>query len=177
MGRGAPDGLGRRRHRDVLMAERVGERVDHRGRRSDRARFAATLEAERIGRARRGDGRDIVRRQIVGARHGVVHEARGDELPVRVVSRAFQQRLTDALRDSAMHLPLDDHRVDQFAEIIDGRPTIDGHDAGLRIDFEFADMHARREGEVGGVPERALLEARLDFVPGELVRAVGRQRQ
>src|SRR3546814_3534432 len=33
---------------------------------------------------------------------------------------AFHQRLADALGDAAMHLALDDHRVDHFAEVIDG---------------------------------------------------------
>src|SRR5436305_4459925 len=38
-------------HGDILRAERIGNRVDHRGGRCDRTRFAAAFDAERIGRA------------------------------------------------------------------------------------------------------------------------------
>ena len=60
----------------------------------------------------------LERRQVVGARHGVVHERRGHELAAEVVDRAFEQRLADALGKAAMDLALDDHRVDQPAEIV-----------------------------------------------------------
>ena len=36
-----------------------------------------------------------------------------------VVDGAFHQRLADALDDAAMHLALDDHRIDDVAEIVD----------------------------------------------------------
>jgi hypothetical protein len=36
-------------------------------------------------------------------------------------------------------------------------------------------MHASREGEVGGVVEGALLQARLQLLPGELVGDIGLQ--
>ena len=76
------------------------------------------------------DGRvDLERRQIIGARHAVVHERAGHELAVLVIDRAFEQRLADALRDAAVHLALDDHRIDHRAEIIDRGP---GDDLGCR---------------------------------------------
>ena len=115
----------------------------------------------------------LERGQVVGARHAIVHEARRQELAVVVVMRAFEQRLTHALGDAAVNLALDDHRIDQLAEVVDRGPPVDRHDAGLRIDFELADVNARREGEVGRVPERALLEAGLKFLAVELVRDIG----
>ena len=75
---------------------------------------------------------DLERRQVVGPRHAVVHVARRHELAVLVVDRAFQQRLADALGDAAMHLALDDHRVDELAEIVDRRPARDLGDARSR---------------------------------------------
>jgi hypothetical protein len=87
--------------------------------------------------------------------------------------RAFEERLTDALRDAAMHLAFDDHRIDQLAEVVDRGPPIDRDDAGLRIDLELADVYARREGPVGWVPERAFLQAGLDFLGIDLVRGIG----
>ncbi len=87
----------------------------------------------------------------------------------------FEQRLSDALRNTAVHLTFDDHRIDDRAEVIDRGPRLDLRLAGLRVDLEFADMATRREREVGGVVERALLQARLDLAGGELVRDVGLQ--
>ena len=46
-------------------------------------------------------------------RHGVVQKARGQELSARaIIDDVFRQRLADALRQAAMHLALDDHRID-----------------------------------------------------------------
>src|SRR5271154_2283561 len=90
--------------------------------------------------------------------------------------RAFEQRLADALGDAAMHLAFDDHRIDELAEVVDRGPPLDGYDAGLRIDLELADVHARREGPVGWVPERAFLQAGLDFLGIDLVPGIGVHR-
>ena len=74
-----------------------------------------------------------------------------------------------------MDLAFDDHRVDQPAEIV-GRDEIDeGGLAGAGIDLEFADIGAGREGEVGGIVERGLLQAGLHAV-GQVVRGIGGER-
>ena len=154
----------RGRHGELFGADRIGDGVDDGGRRGDGAGLAAAFDAERIGRAFGHRGVDLQRRQIVGARHGVVHERAGDELAVLVVDRAFAQRLADALRDAAMHLALDDHRIDHDAEIVDRGP---GHDlgvAGLGVDLDLADMAAGREGEIGRIVERAFLQAGLELL-------------
>ena len=78
-----------------------------------------------------------------------------------VVVAGLEQRLADALRDAAMHLALDDHRVDEVAEIVGGDELHDLGVAGLRVDLDLADVAAGREGEVGRVVERALLQPRL----------------
>src|SRR6185437_5462262 len=157
--RGAPDGLRSGGHDHVFVAKCVGNGVDNGRRSRDRARFAAALDAERIGWTDRLDRLDLVRGQVVGARHAIVHEARRQELAVAVIVRAFEERLTDALGDAAVHLAFDDHRIDELAEVVDRGPTLDGYDAGLRIDLDLADVYARREGPVGRVPERAFLKA------------------
>jgi hypothetical protein len=61
--------------------------------------------------------------------------------PSLVIDAAFQQRLADALRDAAMHLAFDDHRIDEIAEVIHRRPVGDGGDAGIRVDLDLADVH------------------------------------
>src|SRR5271163_2892418 len=61
--RGAPDDLRSRGHRHVFVTERIGEGVDDGRRRGDRARFPATFDAKRIGRADRLDRLDLERGQ------------------------------------------------------------------------------------------------------------------
>ena len=160
-----PHRLRGRRHGEILAADRVGDGVDDRRRRRDRAGLAAALDAERIATGI-GRGRvDLERRQVVGARHAVVHERAGHELAVLVVDRALQQRLADALGDAAVDLALDDHRIDRRCRNHRprSRPTI-SRLAGVRIDLDLADVAAGREGEVGRVVERALLQARLELL-------------
>src|ERR1051326_8712115 len=162
---------GRGRHIDRLGTERIGDRVHHRRRRGDGAGFAAALDAQRIGRAFGLGHVDLERRQIVGARHGVVHVGAGDELALVVVDGVLEQRLADALRHAAVHLALDDHRIDHGAEIVDRGPARDRHLAGIAIDLDFANVTASREGEIGRVVERGLFEAGLDFAGRKFVKS------
>ena len=54
-----------------------------------------------------------IARHLRGVRHQEVHERGVEQLPVLVVDQPLVQRAADALGDSAVDLPLDDHRVDQ----------------------------------------------------------------
>ena len=113
---------------------------------------------------------------MIGARHAVVHERAGDELAVLVIDRALVQRLADTVGDAAVNLALDDHRIDNNAEVIHGGPGDDLGVAGLRINFDFADVAAGGEGEIGRVPERALLQPGLELLAVEFVRDVSVER-
>ena len=42
------------------------------------------------------------------------------ELAVLVVDAVLPERLGDPLRDPAVHLAVDDHRVDDLADVVDG---------------------------------------------------------
>ena len=134
------------------------------GGRGDGAGLAAALDAQRVRRAGRAGHGHVEGRQVAGARHAVVHVAGGDQLAFLVVDRAFQQRLADALGDAAVHLALDDHRIDERAEVVDRGPAVDAGDAGLGVDLHLADVHARGEGEVGRIEEGAFLQARLELL-------------
>ena len=57
--------------------------------------------------------------KIVGARHGVILEAAGDELAVGVEHDRFHQRLADALGDAAVDLPLAQQLVHDLADVVD----------------------------------------------------------
>ena len=120
--------------------------------------------------------RQLEGRQVVGARHGVVHEARRQQLAgVLVVMHALQQRLPHPLRDTAMHLALDDHRVDDVAEIVGGDELDNLGRSGLRIDLDLTDVAAGREGEIGRIVKGAFLQSRL-HAGRQVVGGIGGER-
>ncbi len=111
---------------------------------------------------------------MVGARHGVIHERAGQQLPGDlVINRAFVQCLTDALNDPAMQLPFDDHRIDDGADVIDGGVSLERDDPGVGIDFHLGDMTAAGIGEVDRIVVSLLLEAGLQHFQRIIVRDVG----
>jgi hypothetical protein len=109
----------------------------------------------------------------VRPRHAIVHERAGDELSVLVIDHAFEQRLADALRDPAMDLALDDHRVDHGADVVDAPEAHDLDAAGLRIDLELAHMRAVAEGEARRIVDRGFLQPRLHRLEWKIVRHIG----
>src|SRR5690606_22329789 len=117
--------------------------------RTDCARLAAALDAKRIAWAGRVLVREVEGRKVVRARHGIVHIARGEQLAAfPVIAHFFEQRLPNSLRQPPMHLPLDDQRVDDIAEIVCRDELYDLRLARLRIDLDLRDVAAGREGEV-----------------------------
>src|SRR5271166_4735067 len=112
----AEDRLRSRGHIDISdpvgAPERVGDGVDDRWGRADRSGLARALETHRIGGRRNVARLESDRREIVGPRHAIVHEARGQELSVAVKNRALHQRLADRLGDAAVDLPLEQERVE-----------------------------------------------------------------
>src|SRR5215831_7512608 len=173
----APDPLRRRGHFEVPRAERVGERVHHRGGSADGAGLAAALHAQRVVRARRLLGADLEGRDVVGARHSVVHVGPGHELArLAVVMAALGQRLADALGEPAVHLAFDDHRVDDLAEVVDRGEVHDPDVAGVGVDLDLADMASGREGEVRRVVEGVLVQPRFELVQGVVVGYIRCQR-
>ena len=72
----------------------------------------------------------------VGARQRVVEHRPGQQLTGIVVDRLFPERLADALHDAAVHLPLDDHRVDLRAAIVDRHVSLELHLARFPIDLD-----------------------------------------
>src|SRR5688572_4039622 len=168
-----PYGLRRRRHRHVLHAKGVGDRVHHRRGSADRARLAAAFDAERVVRARRLARVDLELRYIARARDAVVHERAGDELAGGLVAAALGERLADALGEPAVHLPFDDHRIDDLSEVVDRGERRDLRRAGVAVHLHFAHVAARGEGEVGRVVEGVLVQTGLELVERVVVRHVG----
>src|SRR3954471_2933190 len=160
-----PDLLGRGRHREVGDAERgqrIDDRVDHGGRDADRAALADALDAERVVGARGDVVADLEVRQVGRARHAVVHERSGGQLALGVVADLLVQRLADALGEAAVGLPVDDHRVDDRADVVGDRDLDDLGDAGLGVDLDLDQVAAAGVGEVLGIVVRRLLETGLE---------------
>ena len=84
----------------------------------------APLMPERVQRARRLEVVDLdAVRHLGDVGHEEVHERGVEQLPVLVVLHPLVERAADALRDTAVDLALDDHRVDQVAAVVDARRT------------------------------------------------------
>ena len=113
---------------DAERRQRIRDGVRDRGRRADGATFAHAAEAAERGRRQRLDVRHVHRRNLAGRRHQIVDQARGVELALRVVDDLLVERGADALRDAAMHLPVDDQRIDHAAAVL-------GDDEALHADL------------------------------------------
>ena len=66
--------------------------------------------------------------------------------PVPGVDDFFQQRVRDALGHPALHLALDDHRIDEAAGVLDHDKAFDTHRARLDVHLD--------DGQMAGVGER-----------------------
>src|SRR5215472_19217555 len=148
---GPPDPVRAHRHVDVADTK-VGQRVDHRvldrGPGPDRSPLADALRPQGVpvggGRQRDGDERGELRR----ARHRVGGEAGRLGIARLVVDEGLEQRLGGALRDPAVDLPLDQHRVDAAPAVVH-RDVIDQlRLPRLGVDLHHRDVGAERIGRV-----------------------------
>src|SRR5438132_2719349 len=118
-----PDPLGSGWDIDVLDAEltqRVTDRIGNRRYRANGASLADALHAERVRKCRRHRAVVFHHRQPVGAHRRVVSQRTADQLAgLLVVDDLLIQRLRRALSDAALHLAIDQQRVDHVAAVID----------------------------------------------------------
>ena len=64
-----------------------------------------------------------------------------------VVDALLQQCLAEALRDTALDLPFDNHRIDHSADVVHAPIADHAYCAGVGIDFDFASMCAVAPGK------------------------------
>src|SRR5262249_37927032 len=118
----APDGFRPDRQGDIAYARRpwrVDDRIADCGGRADGSALACPFDAEWIARCGARQKGGAKGGNIGRPRHAVIEKARGQELSGdAVVDDMFRQRLADALRQAAVHLSLDDHRIDADAPIL-----------------------------------------------------------
>ena len=103
--------------------------------------------------------------QIVCAGHAVIEERSCQYLAaIRVVCRAFRQRLSDPLREAAMYLRMYNHRIDHRADIVNHVIALELDHARVGVYFDLQYVAAVRIGEIGWVVECALIQAGLNPV-------------
>src|SRR4029077_8307310 len=99
-----------------------------------RARLADALDAKLVRRRGRDGAAQLELRELVHRRNEVIDHRAGLQLTgVFVVDDLFVQGLRDALRDAAVDLTLDDHRIDDVAAVVDGDVPLPVDRAGPRV--------------------------------------------
>ena len=156
-----------------MLDAHPGERVQHGVHEHRRARrdagLAAALDAQRIALGRILRQLDVEVRKVIRARHAVVEKACGQKLPrAWLVDRCLHHRLPNSLRHAAVHLAVQNERIDRLAAIVDRRVAADFDCAGLRIDLGLADGGAGRIGAVAEFGQFAGAEAVERAGVGEL---------
>jgi hypothetical protein len=106
---------------------------------------------------------DVHGGEVVGARHAVLHERCGEELPrLAVVDHLLHQRLPHALGHAAVDLPLQRERIDHRAHVVDDGVAHQRCRAGLLVDLDLAHVAAVGPGVGGRREGPRLVEAWLD---------------
>ena len=98
-----------------------------------------------------------------------------DAVAVLVERDHLHERHADAVGEAAVHLPLDDHRVDARAAVVDRDEAPDLHLAGARVDVDDADVGPEGVGQVRRVVDHGRVEVALDAL-GQLEGAVREHR-
>ena len=113
---------------------------------------------------------------MIRARHAVVEKACGQKLPrAWLVDRRLHHRLPNSLRHAAVHLAVQNERIDRLAAIVDRRVAADFDCACFRIDLGLAHGGAGRIGRDAPGEARLGRERRAQIVGqrGELVDGTG----
>jgi hypothetical protein len=147
------------------LGQRIDDRVDHRSKRRRGAALAPGSDAEPVRWRRHFAERGSQERQIVGARHSVIHKARRQQLPAPgVVMAILEQRLAHPLGNSAMRLTVQDQRVDCAADIINRSVADDPNLAGIGINLDLrpaASGRRCRQAAVAGLAANPCVRPRL----------------
>src|SRR5580700_2746958 len=168
----APYALRRGRHVEMMLdSDRVGDRAHYGWQSSNCSRFAATLRAYCVRLAREFPVRKLDVWNIRRARHGVIGETCRENLArLCIIDAVLEQRLTEPLCDTAMHLSSNEHGIDHPAEIDQHKKEKNFNYSGFRIDFDFADVAAVRKGWRYAVIVAIAVEAFFETRDGVLLQ-------
>src|ERR1019366_5487538 len=84
-----------------------------------------------------------------------------------VVDDLLAEGLADSLHGTTVDLPACDRRVDDAADVVDGRIGDDTHVARLRVDLDFADVTGVRPGRAADAARRVEVDAGACLLAGE----------
>ena len=133
--------------RHAHRAQRIHDGIGQRRQRTGAAGFAHALGAQRIQFGRYRVVEHLEACHHAGARHGVIHEAAGEQLPgFPVINSVFAEDLAGALGQPALHLAFHQRVGDDIADVVHGDIGDDLRHPGFGVDFHFGDMCAVREG-------------------------------
>ena len=104
----------------------------------------------------------LPRRGLDRGREEVVDEVPARHVADLVVGDLLAHGDGEGLGEAAVHLPLDDHRVDPGPAVVEGVETPDARHPGIDVDVDDADVGSEGVGHVGRVVVRDRLEPRLD---------------
>ncbi len=160
---------------DAERRERVHHGVGDRRRGAVGAAFADAFDAQRIKGIRRNRLAENHRRHVGGAHDRIIHQRAGLHLAVFAVEHLFALRFAETLSDAAVNLAFDDHRVDDYAAVVDEHQLFDGQFAGVAIDADGCDVGAEAPGFALGIVESGFLQADFHAL-AELGRRKRRRR-
>src|SRR3954452_24722378 len=149
-----PDLLWRDRDVDVAhpeMPQGIDDGVRDGRRRPDGGRLPHPLGADRMMRRRRDGLAGLPRGHLDRGRDEIVHERAGHVVAELVVGDLLVQRWREAHRQSAVDLPVDDHRVDDVAAVVHRDEAADVDPPRPLVDVDDTDVRPERERQVGRV--------------------------
>ena len=86
-------------------ARGINDGIIHSRRAGDGARFAHALDTDRVVRRGRHRMPQLEHWEHIGARHRIIQQRAGQQLPLLIVDAPFAECLPDSLHDAAMDLP------------------------------------------------------------------------
>ena len=135
-----PDAVERKRQFDVLAPERIGGGI---GKRGGREHGTAVAHAFGAGPVRGRGRRDVADREFRHLRRGrakIFREGAGDEVAGTIVHQFLVQRRAEPVGEAAVNLPLDDHRIEHRAHIVDRNVFHDLHPAGRAVELDRGEI-------------------------------------
>src|SRR5437764_4455869 len=133
---------------DTEWRERVNDGVDDGWRRTDCPGLADAFDAHRVHVCRRLRVVKLKPGNHLRSWHCIVHERARDELPLLVIDHFFIESLSECLDYAALHLPINEHRVDDLAAIVNRDIALEFYLACLTVNLDDTDMCAERKGEI-----------------------------
>src|SRR5262245_5229119 len=149
--------------RNPEWGKRINYGVGDGGCGTDRSGFADTFRTERVNWRRCDRMVEFKSRQLVSLRNSVIHQFSGQQLTVLVIDYLFKKRLRHSLRDAAMNLPLDNHRVDLIPAIINRDITIDRYLTCVLINLYNTDMRPIWERKIFRLEEVGCRQPRFEI--------------